>query len=74
MARLTFSVMVNEEDDGTYWATVEELPGCFASGRDLDELKEALSEAIQMCLPDDVQLGQFVSFKEKDEARELVYA
>ena len=24
--------------------------------------------------PDDVQLGQFVSFKEKDEARELVHA
>lgn len=74
MARLKFNVRVNEEDDGTYWATVEELPGCFASGRDLDELKEALSEAIQMCLPDDVQLGQLVSSKEKDEARELVYA
>jgi predicted RNase H-like HicB family nuclease len=40
------------EEDGAYWAKVKELPGCFASGRDLDEVKEALIEAIEMCLPE----------------------
>ena len=40
------------EEDGAYWAEVKELPGCFASGRDLDEVKEALIEAIEMCLPE----------------------
>ena len=40
------------EEDGAYWAEVKELPGCFASGRDLDEVKEALIEAILMCLPE----------------------
>lgn len=34
------------QEDGSYWAEVVELPGCFASGDDLDELKEALAEAI----------------------------
>jgi predicted RNase H-like HicB family nuclease len=34
---------------------VKELPGCFASGATLDELKEALVEAISMCLEDDVE-------------------
>ena len=33
-------------EDGTYWAEVVELPGCFASGLTLDELREALEEAI----------------------------
>lgn len=74
MAQLKFNVLVTEEDDGTFWAAVEQLPGCFASGRDFDELTDALSEAIQMCLPDDVKLGRLVSVNAKDETRELVYA
>lgn len=40
------------EEDGSYWAEVQELPGCFASGRDLNELAEALKEAISMCRTD----------------------
>lgn len=43
---------IHEDDDGSYWAEVKELPGCFASGATLDELKEALLEAIRMCLED----------------------
>ena len=27
------------EEQRAYWAEVSELPGCFASGRTLDELK-----------------------------------
>lgn len=36
--------------DGQIWAEVEDMPGCFAAGRDMDELKEALEEAISMYL------------------------
>jgi predicted RNase H-like HicB family nuclease len=50
--QLEFTANVHAEDDGTYWAEVAELPGCFASGHDLDELKDGLAEAIQMCLPE----------------------
>ena len=42
---------IHEDDDGKFWAEVRELPGCFASGATLDELHEALVEAIGMCLP-----------------------
>ncbi len=35
-------------EDGTYWADVEELPGCFAAGETLDELFESLREAIDL--------------------------
>lgn len=41
---------VIHEEDGSYWAEVKELPGCFASGRNLDEMKDALVEAIDLYL------------------------
>ena len=33
-----------------YWAEVADLPGCFASGRTLNELSEALGEAVGLYL------------------------
>ena len=39
--------------DGTeYWSEIAELPGCFASGRTLTELHEALGEAVGLYLWD----------------------
>ena len=45
------TVRVREEGEG-YWAEIPELPGCFASGRTLNELREALGEAIGLYLWD----------------------
>jgi predicted RNase H-like HicB family nuclease len=44
---MELTVRVHEED-GSYWAEVVELPGCFASGETLDELRVALGEAIKL--------------------------
>ena len=44
---MELTVRVHEEQ-GSYWAEVVELPGCFASGRTLDELHAALAEAVGM--------------------------
>lgn len=49
METRTFTLTVHFEEDHV-WAEVEDLPGCFASGRDLEELKESLAEAIGMYL------------------------
>ena len=73
MASVRFNVAVHAED-GSYWATVEELPGCFASGETIDELEEALVEAIRMCLPDGIELGDGVKFELVDSTRALVSA
>jgi predicted RNase H-like HicB family nuclease len=43
---------VHEDEDGSLWAEVRELPGCFASGETLDELREALEEAISLYVAD----------------------
>jgi predicted RNase H-like HicB family nuclease len=55
---MQLTVVVREEGSG-YWSQVREVPGCFASGGTLDELREALGEAIGLCLFDrPVSLGQ----------------
>jgi predicted RNase H-like HicB family nuclease len=64
-----YRVLVHEED-GSYWAEVPELPGCFASGATLDELKHAIVEAITLCLEDDVKATE----AKVDEMRVLVPA
>jgi predicted RNase H-like HicB family nuclease len=42
------TVIVHQEHPG-YWSEIAELPGCFASGGTLEELREALEEAVEMC-------------------------
>ncbi len=39
---------IRHDDDGMYWAEVEQLPGCFASGESVPELLEALTEAVSL--------------------------
>ncbi len=48
---MDLTIAVREEGQG-YWARVVELPGCFASGRSLEELSAALEEALGLYLWD----------------------
>ena len=40
-------------EEGSYWADVPELPGCFASGDTLDELFESLREGVALHVVDE---------------------
>ena len=53
-----FHVTIHEEDDGSYWTEVNELPGCFASGFSVDEVLEATFDAMQLWLPNGIKLGE----------------
>lgn len=44
-----YTVRVHQEDD-SYWATVDSLPGCFAAGDTLDELRASLADSISAYL------------------------
>ena len=55
--KMELHAVIREEEDGSYWAEVRELPGCFASGHDLDEVKDSLVEAITLVLNEDVPAG-----------------
>ncbi len=45
-----YTVRIHREPGHDLWAEVSELPGCFASGRDMSELREALNEAVSLYL------------------------
>ena len=40
-----FHISIRQED-GAFWATVDECPGVFATGDDLEELRESIEEGI----------------------------
>lgn len=42
-------ISVRHQDD-SYWATVDEFPGVFATGDDLEELRGSLEEGIALVL------------------------
>ena len=46
----SYTVRIHREEGEQPWAEVVELPGCFASGRDMAELGENLAEAIGLYL------------------------
>ena len=50
MAEKVYAVRVHHEPGEGLWAEVPELPGCFAAGSDLEDLRQALSEAISLYL------------------------
>lgn len=52
IGELTYTVEIHNED-GSLWAEVLEVPGCFASGDSLEELVESLSEALSFVLSRD---------------------
>ena len=64
---IEYVVRVHEEDDGSFWAEVLDLPGCFASGDSLDELREALQEAISLYIADDPEAGRISTMRPQEQ-------
>ena len=49
MAR-QFDVVIERDEEGTYVASVPQLPGCHTDATSLDELMAEVREAIELCL------------------------
>lgn len=48
--RRDFSVVIEQDADGYFVASVPELKGCHTQSKSLDQLTERIKEAIQLCL------------------------
>lgn len=47
-----FTVLVEQDDEGYFVATVPELRGCHTQAKSLDTLSRRIVEAINLCLAD----------------------
>jgi len=45
-----FTIVIEQDEDGIYVASVPELEGCHTQAKTLDELKERMKEAIELYL------------------------
>jgi predicted RNase H-like HicB family nuclease len=44
---MDYLVVFEKASDGSIWAKVPDLPGCYSSGETLDEAKAQIKEAIE---------------------------
>jgi predicted RNase H-like HicB family nuclease len=45
-----FTMVIEQDEDGIYVASVPELEGCHTQAKTLDELRERIKEAIELYL------------------------
>ena len=45
-----FNIIIEEDEDGFFVASVPELRGCHTQAKSLDELMTRIREAIELCL------------------------
>lgn len=45
-----FTVVIEQDEDGYYVASVPSLPGCYTQARNLEELAPRVREVIALCL------------------------
>jgi predicted RNase H-like HicB family nuclease len=56
MKDLQFKVLIEQDENGMYVASVPELPGCYTQGKTLEQVRERIKEVIEMVLEEDKQL------------------
>lgn len=50
---LDFTVIIEQDEDGVYVASVPEIHGCYTQGKTISEALERIREAIEVCLESD---------------------
>ena len=50
---LQFKVLIEQDEDGIYVASVPELPGCYTQGKTVEEVRKRIKEAIKLVLESD---------------------
>lgn len=52
-APLTFTVLIEQDEDGFYVATVPALKGCYTQAKTLEELYPRIREVVALCLEEE---------------------
>jgi predicted RNase H-like HicB family nuclease len=57
-----FDVVVEQDSEGFFVATVPALPGCHTQAKSLDELMVRVREAIELCIKDVSPTDEIMDF------------
>ena len=60
---LDFTVLIEQDEDGVYVATVPDIQGCHTQGKTISEVVDRIKEAIELCLEadgEDVEPMKFI--------------
>ncbi|MCX6095355.1 MAG: type II toxin-antitoxin system HicB family antitoxin [Candidatus Bipolaricaulota bacterium] len=60
--RNEYNVIIEQDSEGTYVASVPALRGCHTQGKSLDEVMERIREAIALCLEEKGSDGEALDF------------
>lgn len=55
---MKIKVIVQDAEEGGYWAEVPSIPGCATQGESFEELLKNLYEAVEGCLSVDISPSQ----------------
>ena len=55
---LQFKVLIEQDEDGMYVASVPELPGCYTQGKTLEQARERIKEVIELVLETDKDIKE----------------
>ena len=59
---LDFTVVIEQDEDGWYIATVPDIPGCHTQGKTMAEVLDRIKEAIELCLEADKEEREPLKF------------
>ncbi len=63
MGKRRFTVIIEQDEDGIYVASVPALPGCHTQANNLNDLDSRIKEAIKLCLEtQDIDDDKNISF------------
>ena len=58
-----FTIIIEQDEDGIYVASVPELDGCHTQAKTLDELRDRIKEAIELYLEVEFNIVEKVPLK-----------
>ncbi|MDD3041990.1 MAG: type II toxin-antitoxin system HicB family antitoxin [Methanosarcinaceae archaeon] len=47
---MNYTVLIEQDEDGMYIATVPDIPGCYTQGKTVEQAMGRVREAIQVCI------------------------
>jgi len=67
--RHTFTVLIEQDEDGYYVATVPSLKSCYTQAKTLEELYPRVKEVIELCLEEEEPVAmRFVAVQQLEVA------